>query len=150
MECSRDSFYASRTSTIRRDRGRRPRKPGGWRRDGAAGDQPAQAEPEEPRRARGGTGGGRARHCHGEFTVNGFRNRDIRALLFAKPAATQAQQQRQVAAVSRKLFLLRAHRLIRKVPRTHRYHLTEPGRIVVTALIAAPKANTQKLTKLAA
>ena len=60
------------------------------------------------------------------------------------------EQQRQVAAVSRKLFLLRAHRLIRKVPRTHRYHLTEPGRIVVTALIAAPKANTQKLTKLAA
>jgi hypothetical protein len=87
---------------------------------------------------------------HGEFTVNGFRNRDIRALLFAKPAPTQAEQRRRTAAVSRKLSLLRAHRLIRKVPCTHRYHLTEAGRTVVTALIAARNANTEKLTKLAA
>ena len=37
--------------------------------------------------------------------------------------------------VSRKLLLLRAHHLIRKVPRTHRYLLTKAGRIAVTALI---------------
>ena len=52
--------------------------------------------------------------------------------------------------ISRKLHLLRAHWLTRKVPHTHRYHLTKAGRIAVTALIAARNANTQELTKLAA
>ena len=52
--------------------------------------------------------------------------------------------------MSRKLRLLRAHHLIRKVPRTHRYHLTKAGRVIVTALIAARNANTEQLTKLAA
>lgn len=86
----------------------------------------------------------------GEFTLNGLRNRDIRALLFPKPARNQADQKRQAAAISRKLRLLRAHRLIRKVPHTHRYHLTKAGRSAVTALIAARNASTQQLTKLAA
>jgi hypothetical protein len=87
---------------------------------------------------------------HGEFTLNGLRNRDIRTLLFPRPARNQAEQKRQAATVSRKLHLLRAHRIIRKVPHTHRYHLTKAGRIAVTALIAARNANTQELTKLAA
>src|SRR3984957_8548492 len=86
----------------------------------------------------------------GEFALNGLRNRDICALLFPKPARDQAEQKRQAAAISRKLRLLRAHRLIRKVPRTHRYQLTKGGRIAVTALITARNANTQELTKLAA
>ena len=87
---------------------------------------------------------------HGEFTLNGLRNRDIRKLLFPKPARSRAEQKRQAAMVSRKLHLLRAHRLIRKLPHTHRYHLTKAGRTAVTALIAARNANTQELTKLAA
>ena len=86
----------------------------------------------------------------GECTLNGLRNRDLRGLLFAKPGRTKAEQKRQAAAVSRKLRLLRAHRLIRKVPRTNRYHLTDAGRIVVSALIVARNANTQQLAKLAA
>ena len=52
--------------------------------------------------------------------------------------------------LSRKLRLLRAHRLIRKVPHTHRYHLTNAGRTVVTALMAARNANTQELANMAA
>lgn len=79
-----------------------------------------------------------------------MRNRDIRALLFPKPARNQAEQKKQAAAISRKLRLLRAHRLIRKVSHTYRYHLTKAGRVAVTALIAARNASTQKLTKLAA
>ena len=86
----------------------------------------------------------------GEFTLNGLRNRDIRALLFRKASPSKAECQRQAAAVSRKLCLLRAHHLIRKVPHTHRYHLTAAGRPVVTALITARNANTQQLTKWAA
>ena len=51
----------------------------------------------------------------GEFTINGFRNRDLRRRLFIIPAS-KSEQTRQAAAVSRKLALLRAHHLIRKVP----------------------------------
>ncbi len=85
-----------------------------------------------------------------EFTLNGLRNQDLRHLLFARPGRTKAEQKRQAAAISRKLRLLRVHRLIRKVPHTHRYHLTDAGRTIVTALIAAHNANTQELTKMAA
>jgi hypothetical protein len=86
----------------------------------------------------------------GELTLNGFRNRDLRTLLFDDQAASPQEHRRRAAAVSRKLALLRAHRLIRKVSRTHRYHLTANGRSVVTALIAARNASTDSLTKLAA
>jgi hypothetical protein len=86
----------------------------------------------------------------GEFTLNGLRNQDLRRLLFAKLPRTKTEQKRQAAAISRKLLLLRAHHLIRKVPHTHRYHLTDAGRTVVTALMAARNANTQELTKMAA
>jgi hypothetical protein len=86
----------------------------------------------------------------GEFALNGFRNRDLRRLLFDDDSASTAERRRHAAAVSRKLALLRAHRLIRKVPGAHRYHLTAAGRTVVTALLTARNANTNSLTKLAA
>ena len=86
----------------------------------------------------------------GEFTINGFRNRDLRAVLFSAAPVSKAEQTRRAATVSRKLALLRAHHLIRKVPHTHRYLLTDAGRVVVTALIAARKANTRELAKIAA
>ena len=86
----------------------------------------------------------------GEFCINGLRNRDLRPLLFGTAPVSQAQQRRQAAAVTRKLALLRAHHLIRKLPHTHRYLLTDAGRVAVTALITARNANTQELTKMAA
>lgn len=86
----------------------------------------------------------------GEFALNGFRNRDLRRLLFDDAAAAKPEQRRHAAAVSRKLALLRAHRLIRKVPGTHRYHLSNQGRRIVTGLITARNASTDVLTKLAA
>jgi len=52
--------------------------------------------------------------------------------------------------VSRKLHLLRACRLIRKVPHTHRYHLTKTRHVAVTALITARNTCTEELTKMAA
>lgn len=86
----------------------------------------------------------------GEFTINGFRNRDLRQHLFAcEPSSPQATR-RQSAQVTRRLRLLRAHGLIRKVPRTHRYQLTDKGRAVVVALNAARNASPRQLTELAA
>ena len=49
----------------------------------------------------------------GEFTIKGFRNRDLRALLHA-PAAAAPERRRQAARVTRQLRLLRAHGLIRR------------------------------------
>jgi len=86
----------------------------------------------------------------GEFTLNGFRNRDLRRLLFNDEAATPEQHRRHAAAVTRKLTLLRAHRLIRRIPATHRYQLTPAGRTVITALITARNASADTLTRLAA
>lgn len=85
----------------------------------------------------------------GEFTMNGFRNRDLRSALFG-PASSQPEQRRQAGRVSRKLALLRAHGLITKVSRTHRWKPTEKGRRIITALLAAREADVEQLTKLAA
>ena len=59
----------------------------------------------------------------GEFNVLGFRNRDLCALLFADEASLTDRQ--KMAKVTRLIRLLRAHGLVQKVPRTHRYTLTK-------------------------
>ena len=84
----------------------------------------------------------------GEFAVHGFRNRDVRGHLYGE-TINPRQKRRQSAAVTRKLRLLRAHGLIRKVSGTHRYLLTTRGRIVVSALLSARAADTAKLTDAA-
>ena len=86
----------------------------------------------------------------GEFTLNGFRNRDLQRLCFAKPPATPAEARRRSAWVSRKLRLLRAHGLIYKVSGTHRYHLTKAGRIATTAILTALRSSLRQLTTAAA
>ena len=85
----------------------------------------------------------------GEFALNGLRNRDLRDLLYPGSASIE-QRRRQSAALTRKLALLRAHGLIRKVCGTHRYILTPNGRRIVTALLAARRADIDQLTQLAA
>ena len=86
----------------------------------------------------------------GEFALNGFRNRDLQAHLYAAPASSADEQRRRAARVTRQLRLLRLHGLIRKVPRTHRYQLTALGRTVIVALGAAKHASVSKLSTLAA
>jgi hypothetical protein len=87
---------------------------------------------------------------HGEFTLNGFRNRDMLSLLFDRQASSLQEHRRQSAKVTRSLRLLRAHKLIRKVPKTHRYVVTQSGRLAITAILAAQRADIRKLTELAA
>jgi hypothetical protein len=85
---------------------------------------------------------------HGEFLLNGFRNRDLRKLLY--PATTEPGLQRQqAAAVTRKLALLRAHALIVKIQKTHRYRLSAAGQRVTTALLAAYQADVKRLSEVA-
>src|SRR5438132_1495329 len=84
-----------------------------------------------------------------EFATSGFANRDIRQLLDTSEVSSK-EQRRQSAAIGRKLSLLRAHGLIRKVRGRNLYHATAKGRRVITALLAARNANVEELTKLAA
>lgn len=86
----------------------------------------------------------------GEFAINGFRNRDLRRLLFADADPPKPEQRRHAAAISRQLALLRAHGLIKKVRGTHRYHLSNRGRVIVTALMTIRNLGTEALAKLAA
>ena len=85
----------------------------------------------------------------GEFALNGLRNRDLQTLLYSSPATDAHQARRRSASVSRQLRLLRAHGLLKKVPHTHRYLLTEQGRIAVTAILAACQATVAQLAKAA-
>jgi len=84
-----------------------------------------------------------------EFLINGLRNRNLRRLLYAKPPATAEEQRRRSGAVTRQLRLLRAHGLIHKVPKTHRYIVSESGRRAITALLAARNASADQLTRCA-
>lgn len=85
----------------------------------------------------------------GEFAVNGFRNRDLRPLLFGPADVSASEAKRQSSRITRLVRLLRAHGLIRKVPKTHRYTLTDCGRQTITALQTAQHSSPQKLSTLA-
>lgn len=85
----------------------------------------------------------------GEFAINGFRNRDVRALLFGE-TADPAELRRQSGKVGRLLRLFRDHGLIYRIKGTHRYHLSAEGRRILPAFLAARNASTTKLQELAA
>lgn len=87
--------------------------------------------------------------ARGEWTINGFRNRDLRAALYQQ-TKDLAERRRQSGRVTRVLALLRAHGLVRKVTGTHRYMLTAKGRQLTTTLLAAQQASVEQLIKLAA
>jgi hypothetical protein len=80
-----------------------------------------------------------------EFLINGLRNRDLRRLLYGQETDDPAEQRRRSSAVTRQLRLLRAHKLINKVPKTHRYIVSPRGRQTITALLAARNASAEQL-----
>ena len=89
----------------------------------------------------------------GEFALSGIRNANLRALLYPPAKATKTTKpeiRRRSAAITRHFALLRAHGLLRKLSRTHRYQLTSKGRRIITALLAACYADVEQLTKIAA
>jgi hypothetical protein len=87
--------------------------------------------------------------ARGEFATAGFRNRDVRAHLYRSPK-TARDRRRLSAKVSRQLRLLRAHGVIRKVPKTHRYHLTKRGQLLTAAVRATREASIEQLLRVAA
>ena len=89
--------------------------------------------------------------ARGEFLLNGFRNRDVRAALAGGTAAQDPVLERKAAArVTRHIGLLRAHGLVRKVSGTHRYLLSEKGILLCTAVRHLNQVEIQAVVKLAA
>ena len=86
----------------------------------------------------------------GEFTLTGFRNRDLQALFFSDQPTSTHHQRRRSSWITRQLRLLRAHGLITKINGTHRYQLTSVGRKIITAVLAALRTTLAQLTPLAA
>jgi hypothetical protein len=82
--------------------------------------------------------------------VSGLRNRDLTAMLYSRPARTNKEQRRRSACVTRWIRLLRAHGILQKVPRTHRYQVNSEARKIVTAILAARNASAEFLTSNAA
>lgn len=89
--------------------------------------------------------------ARGEWATAGVRNRDLRRILHpAKHLATVKEARKLSARISRLLRLLRAHGIIRKIPKSHRYRITDKGQQLTAALFAAREATVENLIKKAA
>lgn len=86
--------------------------------------------------------------AQGDFLVKGFRNADLRDDFFGPrpPGADPAREtRRRSAAMTRRLALLKAHGLIEKIERSHRYQLTPDGHRVSTVVLAAREYDADRL-----
>lgn len=84
------------------------------------------------------------------WMVEGLRNGDLVAALYARPSKDVTERKRRSARVTRLIRLLRAHGLLRKVPRRHRYVVPEEGQEKLQLLLAVRNANASQLTTKAA
>ena len=86
----------------------------------------------------------------GEFNINGFRNRDLLSYLFpGTPDGVEAKR-RISARITHRLRMLRAHGIIRRVPHTFRYVMTDKGRQIATAIIHTQHIPITRISELAA
>ncbi len=91
--------------------------------------------------------------ARGENTINGFRNANLRIFLYGDLREDATKRRRASGRASRRLALLRAHGMIKKVGKTNRYLLTPKGQRVASAVLSASSASsadTQQLLELAA
>ncbi|HPO13437.1 MAG TPA: hypothetical protein PLI09_08335 [Candidatus Hydrogenedentes bacterium] len=85
-----------------------------------------------------------------EYLLNGFRNRDIAALLFPQDPAHIETRRAASGRTSYRLRILHAHGLIAKIPRTRRYRITDKGRQICSAILLAQTATIKQLNVKAA
>ena len=69
-------------------------------------------------------------HC-----VNGFRNFDLQKLIFDKPPASDKDIKKRSGQVTRLIRKLRAHQLVAKIPRSHRYRVSTKGYRILGACL---------------
>ncbi len=89
--------------------------------------------------------------CRGEFSINGFRNRNIVEHVYPDAASLKEHDRKRLSAkVSRELRLLKAHGLIAKVAKTHRYVLTKKGKTITAAFLIVNNLKVNSLCQIAA
>ena len=85
-----------------------------------------------------------------KWLLNGLRNRDLAEALYGEAPSDAGERKRRSAKVSRLLRLLRAHGIVKKVSKTHRYVVCLKSKDAMLALLAARKANPKTLAAKAA
>jgi hypothetical protein len=87
----------------------------------------------------------------GENAISGFRNKNLRKWIYPESEiATKQEQKKCSGRTTRRIKLLRAHGLIKKVAKENRYMLTAKGQKFACALMAASVVDIKGLTKIAA
>lgn len=71
----------------------------------------------------------------GEYLINGFNNKNIRKKYFPQ----DSESQKNINKMTRILSKLRAHGIIKKVPKKNRYYLTTSGRKLITSVLIYTK-----------
>ena len=72
----------------------------------------------------------------GEFALNGFRNRDLCAKLYAQPAASDKESKQRCTRMSRLIAKLRGHGLVAKVKDARLYRITKLGSKILFAVLS--------------
>ena len=83
-----------------------------------------------------------------KYTVDAISNKHLRETLVGSTWAKDMTGKRLSARISRHLRLLREHGLIKKVPKQHKYQLTQKGRALTMALHQFLDASVEDLVKL--
>jgi len=87
----------------------------------------------------------------GQWAVAGLRNRDLAVWLNPRADELPPEERRRLASrASRHLFILRAHGLIARVPKTHRYTVTQKGLRVAALVLATSTVRAEELMRKAA
>lgn len=84
---------------------------------------------------------------HGEFLIQGVRNKDLRQLLYPNQENNPDQSRKNSGRITRYLMLLKSHKLIYRVPKTNYYRTTKRGNEVMTT---ATKFRETEIALLAA
>jgi hypothetical protein len=79
------------------------------------------------------------------WAVNGLRNRDLAQALYGEAPADSLERKHRSAKVGRQIRMLRAHGILKKIPKGHRYQVCEKAREGLTAILAARTSETSKL-----
>lgn len=84
---------------------------------------------------------------HGEFLIQGVRNKDLRQLLYPHQENNPDQSRKNSGRITRYLTLLKSHKLIYRVPKTNYYRTTKRGHQIMTT---ATKFRETEIALLAA
>ncbi len=84
------------------------------------------------------------------FKISGLTNKMLREHLSGTGFGARRTEKQLSAKISRYLRMLRAHDIIRKLPRQNRYQLTIKGVRLTNMLNAFLAASTENLLKMAA